>query len=156
MSNSVIHIAPMTEANIVGWRQLWRKNVSDALDKTVLDHTQAQILDPRQPLFALLAMDDNDEVVGLLHGVVHPVAGSINPVCYMQDLYVHPARRRQGIATRLLDALRMMGTAAKWDRIYWLTDQTNHEAHAFYTDKAVALDFTFHILPLGMLDKLRD
>jgi len=156
VAHNVIHIAPMTEDHIVGWRQLWRKNLNDALDDEVLDHTQGQILDSREPLFALLALTENDEVVGLLHGVVHPVAGSLYPVCYMQDLYVHPGRRRQGIATRLLEALRMMGAAAKWDRIYWLTDQQNKEAHEFYADKSVALDFTFHVLPLGMLDRIKD
>ncbi|HEY8964437.1 MAG TPA: GNAT family N-acetyltransferase [Alphaproteobacteria bacterium] len=156
MGNEIFHIVPMTEDHVVGWRRLWRKNVNDALDNEVLDHTQTQILDPREPLFALLAVSETKEVVALLHGVVHPVAGSVNPVCYMQDLYVHPAKRRQGIATRLLDALRAMGMSQKWDRIYWLTEQGNSEAHAFYEDKSVALDFTFHILPLGMLEKLKD
>jgi ribosomal protein S18 acetylase RimI-like enzyme len=156
MVNNVIHIAPLTEQYIVGWRQLWRRDLGDALDNDVIAHTQSQILDPETPLFGLVALTETDEVVGLLHGVVHPVAGSKNPICYMQDLYVHPAKRRQRIATRLLDSLRAMGTVEKWDRIYWLTDQHNTDAQLFYADKSVALDFTFHILPIGMLDKIKD
>ncbi len=150
----MINIIPMTREYAHGWRQLWRMNVGDALSKPVLDHTEHQILEDRSALFALLAKSEGDEVVGLLHGVVHPVAGSINNVCYMQDLYVHPARRRQGIATQLLDALAAKGRAEKWDRIYWLTDRANGDALSFYKGRAVSLDFTFHILPLGMLDKL--
>ncbi len=149
-----VRIVPMTASHVVGWRQLWRMNVGDALDKPVVDFTEKQILDSAVPLFALLAVTEDGEVAGLLHGVVHPVAGSMNPICYMQDLYVHPARRRQGIAARLIESLASMGRVQKWDRIYWLTDKNNTEAQALYRNKAIALDFTFHILPLGMLDKL--
>jgi ribosomal protein S18 acetylase RimI-like enzyme len=149
-----IHIVPMTKNEAIGWRALWRMNVGDALQKPVIDHTEKQILDDRSALFALLAMSGDNEVIGLLHGVVHPVAGSLNPVCYMQDLFVHPARRRQGVATRLLEALAAMGRAEKWDRIYWLTDRTNTDAQKLYNKSAVALDFTFHVVPLAMLDKM--
>lgn len=151
---SDFRIVPMTKDHSVGWRALWRMNVGEALDKAVIDHTERQILDSSVKLFALLAVTDTNEVVGLLHGVVHPVAGSMHPVCYMQDLYVHPARRRQGIASQLLESLTVMGRVEKWDRIYWLTDQTNTVAQNLYKNRAVTLDFTFHILPLGMLDKL--
>lgn len=149
-----VRVVPMTKELSIGWRSLWRMNVGDALDKPVIDHTEKQILDPREKLFALLAITEENEVVGLLHGVVHPVAGSMNPVCYMQDLYVHPARRRQGIASSLLESLTAVGRQEKWDRIYWLTDKTNVDAQNLYKSRAVTLDFTFHILPLGMLDKI--
>lgn len=150
----MIRYTPMTREHAIGWRSLWRMSVGDALDKKVIDHTERQILDPDVPLFALLALSPDDEVVGLLHGVVHPVAGSMNSVCYMQDLFVHPARRRQHIATDLIKFLAAKGTAEKWDRIYWLTDRTNREARALYSHNAVTIDFTFHVLPLGMLEKL--
>lgn len=153
-ANTHFHVAPMTKENIVGWRSLWKMNVGDALEKNVIDHTEKQILDERSSLFALVATSDDHEVVGFLHGVVHPVAGSLHPVCYMQDLYVHPARRRQGIATQLLEALAAMGRAEKWDRVYWLTDGSNTDAQALYKNNAIKMDFTFHILPIGMLDRL--
>lgn len=151
-----IKILPMSDAHINGWRTLWYMNVGDGLNKPIIDHTQKQILDNNAPLLALLALSSDNEVIGLLHGVVHPVAGSLNPVCYMQDLFVHPARRRQGIAAALLDALKVMGEVQKWDRVYWLTDSKNNEAQALYKGRAIPLDFTFHILPIGMLDKLED
>ncbi|MCB1537690.1 MAG: GNAT family N-acetyltransferase [Rhodospirillales bacterium] len=151
---SRVRIVPMTREHTVGWRTLWHMNVGNALEKPVIDYTERMILDAQAPLFALLAITEDGEIAGLLHGVVHPVAGSMNPICYMQDLYVHPARRRQGIAARLIESLAAMGRVQKWDRIYWLTDKANTEAQALYRNKAIALDFTFHILPLGMLDKI--
>jgi ribosomal protein S18 acetylase RimI-like enzyme len=147
-------IIPMDAHYATRWRQLWRMNVGDALATAVIDHTEKMILDDHTNLFGLLAVSNDDEVIGLLHGVVHPVAGSINPVCYMQDLFVHPAHRRQGIAKKLLDVLATKGRAAHWDRIYWLTDRQNNEAQALYKNAAITLDFSFHILPIGMLDTL--
>lgn len=150
----MVKVIPMTRDYAHGWRQLWRMNVGDALTKPVIDHTERMILDQQSSLFALLARTDDDDIVGLLHGVVHPVAGSLNDICYMQDLYVHPARRRQGVATQLLSALSAKGRAEKWDRIYWLADRSNKDAQKLYHGHAVSLDFSFHILPLGMLDKI--
>lgn len=150
----MVNVIPMVRDYAHGWRQLWRMNVGDALAKPVIDHTERRILDEHSSLFALLAISEDDEVIGLLHGVVHPVAGSLNDVCYMQDLFVHPARRRQGIATKLLDALSAKGRAEKWDRIYWLTDRSNTDAQKLYRGYSVSLDFSFHVLPLGMLDKI--
>ena len=150
----MVKVVPMVRDYVHGWRQLWRINVGDALPKAAIDHTERLALDRDSGLFALLALSDGDEVVGLLHGVVHPVAGSLHDICYMQDLYVHPARRRQGVATKLLDALSAKGRAEKWDRIYWLTDRANTDAQKLYRGYAVSLDFSFHVLPLGMLDKI--
>ncbi|MBU6234900.1 MAG: GNAT family N-acetyltransferase [Alphaproteobacteria bacterium] len=144
----------MTAEYAIGWRNLWRMNVGDALDKSVIDHTERQLLDDRTPLFALLAKTDEDEIVGLLHGVVHPVAGSTQNICCLQDMYVHPARRNQGIGSKLLDALTAMGRAEKWDRVYWLNDISNKLAQEFSKTRAIKIDFTFHVLPILMLDKL--
>lgn len=149
----MVKVIPMTDEYAAAWRSLWRMNVGDALEKAVIDHTERQILDDRVPLFALLARTPEDEIVGLLHGVIHPVAGSMREVCYMQDMYVHPARRNQGIASKLLDALTLKGRVEKWDRIYWMTDLANQAAQEFYRTRAIRIDFTFHILPLLMLEK---
>jgi hypothetical protein len=53
-----------------------------------------------------------------------------------------------------MEALSAKGRAEKWDRVYWLTDKNNKDAQALYSNNAITLDFTFHILPLGMLDRL--
>lgn len=151
---NAVHIMPMTKEHVIGWRSLWKMNVGDAVSKAAADHTERLALDPHSNLFALLAVTDTHEVVGLLHGAVHPIAGSMGPGCYMQDLYVHPARRQQGIATQLMNGLAAKGMAEKWDRVYWLTDKTNAASQALYKNASAILDLNFHILPLGMLDRM--
>lgn len=153
-SANAIHIVPMTKETVIGWRSLWKMNVDDAVSKAAIDHAEKLMLEQRSNLFALLAVTDDQEVVGFLHGAVHPIAGSMGNGCYMQDLFVHPARRRQGIGTRLMNGLAAMGHAEKWDRVYWLTEKTNTISQALYKDAAATLDLNFHILPIGMLDQL--
>lgn len=149
-----IRIVPLTKDHVIGWRSLWKMNVGTAIDKPAMDYTEKLVLDSHSNLFALLAVTDTQEVVGFLHGAVHPIAGSVGNGCAMQDLFVHPARRQQGIATQLMNGLAAKGLAEKWDRVYWLTEKDNKISQALYKDSAVVLDFNFHILPLGMLDKL--
>lgn len=151
-----VSIEMLDHRHVAGWRRLWAMDTKGAIDEETLDYTQAQILDDKTPLFALIALNEEDDVVAFLHGVLHPVAGSKNLVCYMQDLYVHPTRRRQGIASMLLENLQNIGLAQGWDRIYWLADASNEGAKALYKNRALALDFSFHILPLAMLDKLEE
>ena len=47
----------------------------------VIDHTFNQLMDGT--IHAFIARD-GDELLGLFHYVIHPVAGCIHPVCYMQ------------------------------------------------------------------------
>ena len=58
-------------------------------------------------------------MAGICHFIIHPTTGNINPVCYMQDLYIDPTARKQGYATALVTALAEMGATEKWARIYF-------------------------------------
>ncbi len=137
------------------WEKLWQESVDNKLKQHVIDHSFHQITDAQSPLNALIACIDN-EPVGLLHFVVHPVAGSVNPVCYMQDLFVAPAHRRAGIGRTLIESLAAIGRAENWDRIYWLAEDTNEKAGKLYANLGVKLDFNLYILPLAMLDALKE
>lgn len=92
--------------------------------------------------------DENAPMVGICHFIIHPTTGNLNPVCYMQDLYVDPAARKQGYARTLVTTLAEIGTAEKWARIYWLAENGNDPAQQLYKSLGVKLDFSLHVLPL--------
>jgi ribosomal protein S18 acetylase RimI-like enzyme len=146
-------IRALTRADGPAWKALWRLDVGASLDDAVMDHTLT-LMGAVGPIIGLTAEKDG-QMVGLLHAVVHPVAGALAPVCYMQDVFVHPDYRRQGIARALVAGLAHIGRARGFDRLYWLTEQTNTAAQSLYKDLGLKLDFSFHILPLGMLDRIR-
>lgn len=144
-------IRKLTAGDRQPWEALWQESVDGVMTPTVIDHTYAQILDG--VIHAFIA-EENGEFIGLLHYVVHPVAGCIAPVCYMQDLYVSPGSRRSGVARRLIDHLEVEANKKGYDRIYWLLENSNKGAKEFYKGLAVSLDFGLYMIPVKMKERL--
>lgn len=143
-----VRIAAITPADYAGWLALWQANNNDQAHPLVTETTWGRLCDPASPVNGLLAHSD-DGVAGLVHYILHPVTGHINDAAYMQDLFVAPAFREQGIARELLTALAALGRVQGWARLYWLAEADNAAAQALYRHIGLRLDFTFHILPLS-------
>lgn len=130
------------------WQRLWRgycdfyqANVSDE----VTQRTWTRILDPDSAIMCLLAESDG-RVVGFAHCVVHENTWETQPVCYLEDLYVDPAVRNQGIGRALLEWLRNAMRAEGWARLYWVTHKDNRRARALYDEFALADDFVRYVV----------
>ena len=136
------------------WESLWQDSVDGALDKDVIDHSFNAITNGANAINALVAEGEDGDIIGLLHYVVHPVAGCIEPVCYMQDLFVSPEARRQGVAKSLMQGLEKLAADNKYDRIYWLLDKANEGAKEFYKNIGIPLEFGLYIIPVGMRERL--
>ncbi len=71
---------------------------------------------------------------------------------WLNDLYVLPSHRRQGIGSLLLDAAMAYGRAMGAVRISLTTDIANATAQATYEAKGWQRDqafYTYHFLPAG-------
>ena len=66
----------------------------------------------------------------------------------MQDLYVDPDMRENGIARRMVMQLSDIGKSEKWARMYWLAESDNAAAQALYKSIGMKLDFTLHMMAL--------
>lgn len=140
-------IRPIAPDHESGWHRLWDGNNGVAVDPRITAQTWQRLLDPASPVNGLMATMDGQDCA-LVHYILHPVTGHLMPACYMQDLYVDPAFRRNGIARALVDALAAQGRAAGWARLYWLAEAANPGAQSLYRHIGVKLDFTFHVMPL--------
>jgi GNAT superfamily N-acetyltransferase len=90
-------------------------------------HVWRSVMDPGNPLQCLIAAED-----GLPVDLAHPYSWSPRAVCYLLDLYVRPQARRHGHGRALMNALAEIGRAQGWLRIYWMTQEDNARARAFY------------------------
>jgi GNAT superfamily N-acetyltransferase len=54
------------------------------------------------------------------------------PTLYLEDLFVHPDHRRQGIATAMLRHLRELAVARECGRFEWTVLDWNTDAQALY------------------------
>ena len=140
-------VRPATSDDFPQWLALWNANNQGYKDEDVTTKTWSRITNDGEPVYALMA-EDAGELVGLLQYIVHPTTGNVLEICYMQDVYVVPERRKQGVARAMIAKLEALGKTEKWGRIYWLAENDNEAAQALYKSLGQKMDFSLHILPL--------
>ncbi|AYO56255.1 GNAT family N-acetyltransferase [Acinetobacter wuhouensis] len=86
------------------------------------------------------AIQVNDEVVGFVHLISHMSMWTDKPCCYLQDLYVNAQFRNQGLARKLIEHSYQV-CSGKYDRVYWLTHESNLTAQYLYDRIATKTGF---------------
>jgi ribosomal protein S18 acetylase RimI-like enzyme len=94
------------------------------------------ITDDSNELECLVAVDDDGEVVGLAHfrEFSRPLAGSRG--LYLDDLYVLREKRKQGIASALIEGVADVGRARGASVVRWITAKDNETARSLYKNVA--------------------
>ena len=105
------------------WRRLWagyvafyEAEVSDA----VTSATWQRLLAPGSNIFGRVA-EWQGAVAGFAVCVLHPGTWTLAPICYLEDLFVDPKARGQGIGHALIEDLVTLGRDRGWSRLYWHT-----------------------------------
>jgi len=109
--------------------------------------TWGRMLTPRSPLFGRLAQW-NGEVAGFTVSVLHQGSWTLDPICYLEDLFVAPKVRDHGIGRALIADLLARAKERGWSRLYWHTRQGNAPARRLYDEFGVADDFVRYRLNL--------
>lgn len=141
-------IRPLTHDNYAEWLPLWNANNLGQVNEPLTQNTWARLIDPDDTqVNGMASFDEAGHMSGIMHYILHPTTGSLQPACYMQDLFVMPAYRGKGIGKALVRELEAVGKARKWARIYWVADNTNQAATALYRKLGIRLNFGFYVLP---------
>ena len=141
-------IRPALPADEPAWRTLWQgycefQEVS--LAEAVTNRTWARILDPDSGVLCVVAEVDG-QIYGFANGVIHENTWELQPVCYLEDLFVLPSARGRGVGKALIDWLRNAMRAEGWARLYWVTRQDNAPARALYDRFTQADGFVRYVL----------
>lgn len=139
-------IRPLERSDYAQWLSLWQENCAHQIADDVTAETWRRLTHLKEPVHGLVAEQDG-RLIGLVHYILHATTGHIAPVCYMQDVFVVPAFRRQGIGRQLVWALRDAAQKAGWARLYWIAANDNPAAQALYKSLGIRLDFGFYVLP---------
>ena len=89
----------------------------------------------------LVAVDEPNVTVGIAHVVFHRSTWSATWHCYLEDLFVDPARRGKGAGRALIQATFREADARGCTRTYWVTEETNATARALYDRVAAKVPF---------------
>ena len=93
----------------------------------VVESTWRRLLDPVEPIHALVAEVDGS-VVGFAHYRSHPDTFSTGRDWFLDDLYTAPDARGQGVATQLIEHLTQLTDGT----LRWITAESNTTAQRVY------------------------
>ena len=126
-------ITRMTEADRPAWTALWTGYLTfyrTTLPQAVYDATWARLM-AGGPIHGFLFRHDG-EAMGLVHYLYHAHAWSLQPACYLQDLFVDPAARGTGAGRALIEAVAQAARDEGAVRLYWTTQVDNAVARQLY------------------------
>ena len=88
---------------------------------------------------------DAGVAVGMVHWIAHRSCWTPGDYCYLQDLFVAPDVRGGGWGGKLIEAVYDLARSRPCARVYWLTQDTNHQAMALYDRIAVKSGFLQYV-----------
>ena len=127
-------IRPLAASDRDAWGRLWAgylRFYRAEVAPEVTEATFARLLDPESGMACLVA-EAGGEVIGICNYLFHANTWSLNPVCYLQDLFVDPAARGSGAAKALILACEAVAREKGCFRLYWLTQEYNGPARSLY------------------------
>ena len=138
-----IHILPLENITFEQWLPLWQGYLTfykSQLSDEQIRLSWKRITNPEQTNMFGFAIQVNDDVVGFVHLISHMSMWTDKPYCYLQDLYVNETHRNQGLAKQLIEHSYQI-CAGKFDRVYWLTQESNLTAQYLYDKVATKTGF---------------
>jgi GNAT superfamily N-acetyltransferase len=131
-------VRPVTRADYEQWLPLWDgynkfygRHGETTLPLGITEMTWSRFFDAYEPVNALVA-ESEGKLLGLTHYIFHRSTSTIQPNCYLQDLFTHEAARGKGIARALIDGVYEKARIAGCTRVYWQTHETNATAMQLY------------------------
>ena len=132
------HIRFVTRADYAEWLPLWTgynrfygRFGATALPDAITQVTWARFFDTYEPVFAMVAEVDG-HLVGLVHYLWHRSTTSIEPTCYLQDLFTAEAARSRGVGRALIESVYEQARLAGVVSVYWRTHTSNATARRLY------------------------
>ncbi|MBI1981017.1 MAG: GNAT family N-acetyltransferase [Methylocystis sp.] len=143
-------VRDIRESDAQDWRRLWagyNDFYETAVPADVTEHTLRRLLDPTSAMIGRIAEKDT-RVAGFSVSVLHESSWTSSPICYLEDLFVDPNLRGEGVGRALIQDLIDLGRMRGWSQLYWLTRANNEPARRLYDKFAQADNFVRYRLTL--------
>lgn len=107
------------------------------------ERTWAALRDPTSAIQGLVA-EQEDQLAGFAHLVLHLTTWATHPTCYLEDLYVARPWRGGDVARRLVEAVYAFADGFGYASVYWLTQEYNGTAGSLYDTLAHRTSFVVY------------
>ena len=124
-----LHVRPLEARDHAAWIRLFKGYIEfykATVAEDVIATTWERLInrEPGSPV-GLVAVDATDAPLGLAHVLFHRSTWSATWYCYLEDLFVDPARRKAGAGRALIEAVYREADARGCTRTYWMTQEFN-------------------------------
>ncbi len=141
-------VRPLAAADEAAWRPLWRGYLAfyeTDLPEEIYATSFARLVDPAVTDYSGLVAEADGRPVGIAHYIFHRHGWRIEPVCYLQDLFVAPQARGTGAGRALIEGVYAAADAAGAPAVYWLTQAENATARRLYDRIGRATSFIKYV-----------
>jgi GNAT superfamily N-acetyltransferase len=117
------------------WIELWSGYLSfyrEDIGEQVTAATFGRLCAQTNGMFALVALDAEERLLGFAHSLVHPSTWSLTGYCYLEDLFVARDARGGEVSRSLIEATAAIARERGVTRLYWHTQQFNGAARSLY------------------------
>lgn len=136
-------IRPIEQQDRQQWEPLWQGYLDFyevTLSAEQSDLTWRRFFDPVHVFQAVVAQVDGS-VVGIAHAMLRQSTWEAVGDLYIEDLFVAPSARGQGVARGLIEYFRQQGQAQGVGALYWQTRAGNLKAQGLYDQIATKNDY---------------
>lgn len=130
-----VRIRELEVDDFEGWKPLWEGYLTfyeHPVQPSQVNELWERLLMDDPELFCFVAVDDNDQLIGLVHYLYHANTWTVRPKCYLQDLFVNPKARIGGAGRALIEAVYAAATKENAVEVYWNTQEFNSIARVLY------------------------
>jgi ribosomal protein S18 acetylase RimI-like enzyme len=138
-STMPIEVRPVAQGEFFPWHEVYT-GYGEFYESPLHDEKAvlvwSWIIDPANELECLVAVDESGNLQGLAHfrTFIRPLDGSKG--LYLDDLFVKPDARKQGVARALIEGVADVGRSRRATVLRWITAKDNEAARALYDQVA--------------------
>ena len=128
------------------WQPLWQGYLDfyrAVLAPEVTERTWAALAEGDSAVRGVVA-EENGELIGFAHLIMHPTTWASGPSCYLEDLYITKSSRGRGVARQLIEAVYRFADESGAAKVYWLTQEYNAAARSLYDTLAHPTSFVVY------------
>ena len=131
----LITVANLSKDDKSQWALLYRAYADFyevPMTDEILDQVWEWIFAEDYPFYALIAKNESNEAIGLMHyrEMPSPLRGA--KTGFLDDLYVFPTFRGSGCVQVLFKKLKQIAKSEGWPFVRWITAENNYRGRAVY------------------------
>lgn len=133
-----------------GWLELFQGYIlfyNSQLSNEQYELTWNRLLEPSFQTKGIIAIKHN-QIIGIAHFTFHASTWAKGDYCYLEDLFVDPLFRGNGVGKILINKVKEIAIDHGSQRLYWNTKESNHQARYLYDQFTPVSEMVQYRIPL--------